>query len=290
MMATTSYPSQVNNSAFFMNAPSGPSPPEVYLYGGNKGVSPSPSSQTLSSTNISPTNCNSAHMNVRQLRQPRQPMYIPAALRPTDNARPTDIPNRPRAPDTPPASKDNSFDSAKSARTPSMRSDDLPRMDSFQEDDMEALRRGLSRSASDGLEEEPGQVTGIPTTAHWKPDTMATDCALCHQTFTWYFRRHHCRRCGDVVCDNHITHRVRLDQNARYHPQGVESKACDPCWQEWNVVMRLRHSRSNSIANSQSSSQGTTVPALTIPRQTRSADEARIGSMARSEGMVWSTF
>ncbi|KAI7336466.1 hypothetical protein KC315_g2750 [Hortaea werneckii] len=288
-MATISQPPQMNNTTCYMNVQSGPSPPEAYLYG-NKGVYASPSSTTPPSTNISPTNYNSSHTNVRQLRQPRQPMYIPAALRPTDSAKPTDIPNRPRAPDTPPASKQSSFDSTKTSGKMSTDSGSILRTDSLLEDDMESLRRGLSRAASDGLEEEPGNVTGMPTTAHWKPDTMASDCAVCHQSFTWFFRRHHCRRCGDIVCDNHITKRVRLDQNARLHPQGAESKACDPCWQEWMAVMRLRHSRSNSIADSQNSSQGTTVPALTIPNQSRNGEDVRIGSMARSEGMVWSTF
>ncbi|KAK4545360.1 hypothetical protein LTR36_003540 [Oleoguttula mirabilis] len=271
-----------------MNPQSGPSPPEAYAY--SKGMCVSPMSQTPPSASVSPTNWNSSHANVRQLRQPRQPLYVPAALRPTDSVRPTDIPGRPRAPDTPPASKDNSFDSGKSNITTSFEDGVLPRMDSFHGNDMETLRRGLSRAASEGLDEELGDVTGVPTTAHWKPDMTSTDCAVCRQTFTWYFRRHHCRRCGSVVCDSHVTKRVPLDQNARYHPNGIESKACDPCWEEWTVVKRLRHSRASSIADSSNSSQGTTVPALTIPHQARTLQDARVGSMARSEGMVWSTF
>ena len=279
---------QVNKSVHYTSSLGGPSPPETYAFG--KGVYASPTSQTPPSSNISPTNW-SSHANVRQLRQPRQPLYVPAALRPTDTKlpRPTDIPGHPRAPDTPPASKDNSFDSGRYSAAPSMRTDRLPRLDFFQTDDMEELRRGLSRSASDSLDEELGAVTGEPTTAHWKPDLTANDCAVCHQTFTWFFRRHHCRRCGNVVCDTHISKRVPLDQNARLHPDGADSKACDSCYQEWTVVKRLRHSRTSSIAESQSS-QGTAVPALAIPHKSRAFDEARVGSMARSEGMVWSTF
>lgn len=288
MMATAAYQPHVNNGAHYMNPSSGPSPPEAYAYG--KATYASTMSQTPPSTSISPTNWNSSHTNVRQLRQPRQPLYVPAALRPTDSVRPTDIPGRPRAPDTPPASKDNSFDSGKSSMTTSFDDNVLPRLDSFHSDEMETLRRGLSRAASEGLDEELGDVTGVPTTAHWKPDMTSTDCAVCHQNFTWFFRRHHCRRCGNVVCDNHVTKRVPLDHNARYHPKGTDSKACDPCWEEWMVVKRLRHSRAGSIADSTNSSQGTTVPALAIPYQKRTLQDARVGSMARSEGMVWSTF
>ncbi|KAK4574946.1 Zn finger protein [Recurvomyces mirabilis] len=278
------------NSTYFINNKTEPSPPEAYLYG--KSNYASPDSSTPPSAGISPTNLHSSHLNVRQLRQPRMPMYIPAALRPTDHlTRPTDIPVRVRAPDTPPPSKENSFDSAKfGALSPAADSVASPMTGSFTSD-VDALRRGLSRAASDLIDEELGDVTGPPTTAHWKPDVSALDCVICHETFTWFFRRHHCRRCGDVVCDNHITRKVPLDQNARLHPDGVSSKACDICWQEWATVKRLRHSRTGSIAESQTSSQGTAVPALAIPQSGRLADDMRVGSMARSEGgMVWSTF
>lgn len=274
----------------FYNPGTEPSPPESYAYG--KGAYANSMSQTPPSANISPTNLHSSHVNVRQLRTPRQPMYIPAALRPTDSSvKPTDIPSRPRAPDTPPASKDNSFDSGKSNVRASSGEVGITSLGSpFGGEDMDMLRRGLSRAASEGLDEDLGDVTGPPTTAHWKPDVASPDCAVCHQTFTWYFRRHHCRRCGDIVCDNHISRKVPLDQNARYHPEGVPSKACDQCHQEWSIIKKLRHSRSSSMAGSMSS-QGTAVPALAIPNQPRTPDEFRVGSMARSEGgMVWSTF
>lgn len=286
------------NSKYYMNPNTEPSPPEAYLYG--KGAYASPMSQTPPSASVSPTTLHSNHVNVRQLRQPRQPLYIPAALRPTDPpSGPTDIPNRPRAPDTPPASKDNSFDSINcSTSEPSTTA--LPTSESpFSPSDLTTLRRGLSRSASEGLDSEPGPITGPPTTAHWRPDVAAAHCALCQETFTWYFRRHHCRRCGDIVCDRHIAHRVPLDQNARYHPQGVPSKACDLCWKEWCAVETLRrHSRSSSLVGSEMGSEQGTLgvggqqPPLSIPSQARGmiADEARVGSMARSEGMVWSTF
>ncbi|KAK5684974.1 Zn finger protein [Elasticomyces elasticus] len=288
-MATANFQPSVNSDFYLNHARTDPSPPEAYLYG--KNAYPSPMSQTPPSTGISPTSLHSPHANVRQLRQPRQPMYIPAALRPTDYlGRPTDIPGRPRAPDTPPASKDNSFDSGKMTGTVlTTEMGGLPLSPAYGSE-VDLLRRNLSRVASETLEEELGDVSGPPTTAHWKPDVSSTECAICHQTFTWYFRRHHCRRCGDIVCDSHITKKIPLDQNARLHSKGVDSKACDQCWQEWAILKKLRHSRTSSIAESSTSSQGTAVPSLAIPRNTRMPDDARVSSMARSEGMVWSTF
>lgn len=268
-----------------MNPPSGPSPPETYLYGKNN--SPVQQSGTPPSNDISPTN----YQNVaRQLRQPKKPLYVPAALRPTDKlARPCDIPGRPKAPDTPPASNESSFDGTK---TDSPAAIEFAGFHFSQADGTgdESLRRGLSRAASETLSlEELGDVTGAPTTAHWKPDESSRSCFICKETFTWYFRRHHCRRCGNLVCDYHIKAMIPLDQNARIHPQGLKSKACNTCFDDWRILKKLHHSRTSSIAESSTSSQGTAMP---IPNhQQRQADDVRIGSLARSEGgFHWSTF
>lgn len=256
----------------------GPSPPEAFNFAGRQGGTPP-------SNNISPTNY---HANVRQLRQPRQPLYVPAALRPNEKiARPTDIPGRPRAPDTPPMSNESSFDGGKMDSPAAV---DFAGFTFGQADsDHESLRRGLSRAASETLSlEEMGPVTGVPTTAHWKPDESAKSCYICKESFGWIFRRHHCRRCGNVVCYNHVRYVIPLDQNARIHPEGHPSKACDPCHDEYKIVRKLYHSRASSVSESTNSSQGTAMP---IPNHPRHTDDVRIGSMARSEGgMVWSTF
>ena len=252
-----------------------------------------PSNDTTPDYNVQYNN-----MQYRQMRQPRQPMYTPAALRPTDPpSRPTDIPNRPRAPDTPPASKDSSFNSLTKV--------DSTKLTPFEEaviaaggvvrgyvkPGFEDLQLNLKTVASLGTEETDNvdEVTGPPITAHWKPDATAKDCAVCHVSFTWYFRRHHCRRCGDVICDNHSKRTIPLDQHARMHPGGHKSKACDPCYALWKEVKKLRHSRTGSLAESQGSSQDTTVP-VQVPSQPRPAQVDRVGSIARSEGFAWSTF
>lgn len=299
MMATT-FAAPANAPNYYNYPQAGPSPPEtIYSKHGYKTshvestMQPQSQSQTPSPTtnispnSISPVSYTSTH---KQLRNPRKPLYTPAALRPSEKlGRPTDIPGRPRAPDTPPASNESSF---------STRSDSPHALEfagGFFEghrssSDLESMSPGLSRAESQViLDEELGEVSGAPTTAHWKPDESATACYICNEAFTWFFRRHHCRRCGNLVCDNHIRHMVPLDQNARYHPDGQPSKACKSCWDGWKVVRRLHHSRASSIAESSNSSQGTAMPIPNLPSKT--VDNLRIGSMARSEGgMVWSTF
>lgn len=84
-----------------------------------------------------------------------------------------------------------------------------------------------------------------------------------------------------------------LDHNARYNPNGTESKACDACFSAWRTIKKLRHSRTSSLAGSMTSSfsNGTAKPGMPIPQHVKNDPSMVVGSMARSEGgMVWSTF
>ena len=150
----TAFVQAANNNPYTMAQRTTPSPPQSY-YPGNA------SPQTPPSANQSPTSYH-AHLHVRQLRPQKQPLYTPACLRPTESSRPKDIPG-PRAPDTPPTSNHSSFDNGNIGL-------DLPAASnmSSQESEFDLLRQGLSRVASDTIDEEFGEVTGPPTMAHWK--------------------------------------------------------------------------------------------------------------------------
>ncbi|ODQ66238.1 hypothetical protein NADFUDRAFT_50159 [Nadsonia fulvescens var. elongata DSM 6958] len=39
----------------------------------------------------------------------------------------------------------------------------------------------------------------LPT---WQPDADVRVCNGCHREFNWWWRKHHCRRCGLVMCSN----------------------------------------------------------------------------------------
>ena len=80
------------------------------------------------------------------------------------------------------------------------------------------------------------------------------DSPTCRSSFGLFLRRHHCRHCGHVFCSSHTPHVVPLDQNARFHPDGVSSRACDLCWsayQRWEESRTERLSKIQSLIDAQ---------------------------------------
>ena len=58
--------------------------------------------------------------------------------------------------------------------------------------------------------------------AEWQSDAAADACTACAAPFTLTRRRHHCRRCGTVVCDECSTRRVAVGG-------GKPSRVCNAC-------------------------------------------------------------
>lgn len=194
---------------------------------GNHQFSPLPSASGTP-TNISPTSPH--HVSIlptfplatKQLRPPKLPLYVPAVLRPTER------PNRP-SPLTPPRSVHGSTDSLNG------RDGGRPRSRRSTGDS----RQGTDSDAPVESPSQPdwsfGAVEGLPTRDHWKPDANATICdaPTCHKTFNLFERRHHCRRCGHVFCNNDSHYTVLLDHRADFHPEGNPSRACKHCWDRY---------------------------------------------------------
>jgi len=58
-----------------------------------------------------------------------------------------------------------------------------------------------------------------------KRDAGAPSCPLCGAQFTTTFRRHHCRHCGTLCCDDCSKQRLRLPRQ----PTWGKVRVCDPC-------------------------------------------------------------
>src|SRR3546814_818948 len=60
----------------------------------------------------------------------------------------------------------------------------------------------------------------------WVPDDGASKCAVCHTGFSLTNRKHHCRRCGRVVCNTCSKNRVTLA-----FTDTKKVRVCDTCMQ-----------------------------------------------------------
>ena len=197
-------------------------------------------------TNISPTspsaftNANpSLPLANRQLRHPKSPMYIPAALRPTER------PHR-ASPLTPPRSVHGSTDSLAAEDRPAARPLSRRSTDHLKKAAGTNTLADLTEGTPDlnaEAEEEPAiptsdlpAVTDPPTRSHWKPDSNAPICdaPVCAKHFSLFERRHHCRHCGNIFCAEHSSWTIPLDQDANFHPKGAVCKGCGHCWGEYN--------------------------------------------------------
>ena len=55
----------------------------------------------------------------------------------------------------------------------------------------------------------------------WQPDAEVSNCPICGHTFSFFFRKHHCRKCGRVVCANCSPHRITIPRQFIVHPPSV---------------------------------------------------------------------
>lgn len=44
----------------------------------------------------------------------------------------------------------------------------------------------------------------------WQPDAEVTFCPICKTQFSFFVRKHHCRKCGRVVCNSCSPHRITI--------------------------------------------------------------------------------
>uniref|UniRef100_A0A182N240 FYVE-type domain-containing protein n=1 Tax=Anopheles dirus TaxID=7168 RepID=A0A182N240_9DIPT len=66
----------------------------------------------------------------------------------------------------------------------------------------------------------------IPSREYWIKDEDALHCMCCRRAFSMLNRRHHCRRCGRVVCHSCSKRKLRLHD----FYEDVAVRVCDDCW------------------------------------------------------------
>lgn len=83
---------------------------------------------------------------------------------------------------------------------------------------------------------------GVTFAATWLHDSAVKACQACETKFTFINRRHHCRACGEVVCDSCSRHRILL----KHIHETKKQRVCDKCFVE---PSRYRVSSAGSAAS-----------------------------------------
>ena len=96
------------------------------------------------------------------------------------------------------------------------------------------------------------EITAAPL---WVPDATADTCRVCNETFGIFRRRHHCRRCGQLVCANHSSNKIILPNIHKTDQQRI----CDHCHDEY-----LRPRRASISANQNNSYSVSQKEAMSI--------------------------
>ncbi|XP_054154395.1 zinc finger FYVE domain-containing protein 26 homolog [Oppia nitens] len=86
----------------------------------------------------------------------------------------------------------------------------------------------------------------IPTKDQWIPDSNVTHCMICKfEKFSMLNRRHHCRRCGRVVCGNCSQNNLLIREiNAN-----SSVRVCDECYVQTQQLYRKESFSSESMSS-----------------------------------------
>lgn len=226
--------------------------------------------------NVSPTSPRTTHLPLNRhqgIYQPRTAIGIPAALRKTE---------KPGSKSPPKIDSAHTSPSNGWSATGPFANDGSATPTSYNigNEDMQSIYNEAPLSP----------VAGPITRNHWQADGSTSVCsaASCQEPFGFFQRRHHCRKCGGIFCWQHSANQVRLDELARFHPQGVLHRACDRCFSSFREWEHLRSSRTNS----ESSGSSTAPPQSIETPAPKRPQNARVGSIAQSfQGTWnWSTF
>ncbi|KAF2271882.1 FYVE-domain-containing protein [Westerdykella ornata] len=255
-----------------------PAPYQHHVYKGSAHYTPMASAANTP-VNLSPTSPRStSHLAMYgqhppQIRRPKNPIYVPAALRKTE------VPAR----QSPPKG-DAGLDTAAGTWRPGLNGGP------FAGDGASTISLITTEDLNSIYGDAPmSPVSGPITRNHWQPDGSTNVCtaSACQAPFSFFNRRHHCRKCGGIFCAQHSQRQVRLNEHALFHPEGELQRACDRCYTQYRQWEQMRNSRQNS-----ESSGSTAAVQIGTPIAANPPENNRVGSIANSFSGAWhwSTF
>ncbi|KEY67132.1 hypothetical protein S7711_02993 [Stachybotrys chartarum IBT 7711] len=242
-------------------------------------ISPLSSSDNDSTSSMPASPSHKSH-HARQLR----PLYMPAVLRPNNEF---SVPSKTAAPGSSPGNGSESSGAITLRRS----SNNL----------LVGIGQRLSRrSTADDVKGMTGcldlelfpQVTDLPTRKHWKPDPESSICddPTCKRNFSYFTRRHHCRKCGNIFCDSHSSYVAPLDQHANFNPRAVPSRTCNHCFEEFKTWHSRNSSRTSSTTSSDGHPTSATAPMTAVPDVSRGPANGAEVAASVPRDWNWSTF
>lgn len=63
----------------------------------------------------------------------------------------------------------------------------------------------------------------------WADDSEVNDCNNCHKGFNITVRKHHCRNCGQIFCNECSSKSTAVGNSKK------PVRVCDPCYKELNI-------------------------------------------------------
>ena len=61
----------------------------------------------------------------------------------------------------------------------------------------------------------------------WQADAEVSECPICGHRFNFWYRKHHCRKCGRVVCASCSPHRITIPRQFIVHPPSSSDQSFD---------------------------------------------------------------
>ena len=88
-----------------------------------------------------------------------------------------------------------------------------------------------------------GELEDHNATSLWVPDDDASTCAKCRSEFSWFKRKHHCRCCGQIFCDDCSSARIMVHPGHRANKPGGSAedekallRVCSGCLNKKQII------------------------------------------------------
>ncbi|CAB3364855.1 Hypothetical predicted protein [Cloeon dipterum] len=88
---------------------------------------------------------------------------------------------------------------------------------------LEEMGSQLSQSKLQIIEMREDREKSLKLNAKWAKDSEAVECFACHTAFNLTKRKHHCRSCGEIFCNDCSDNQMPLPSSAK------PVRVCDEC-------------------------------------------------------------